>query len=64
MVDFRPFKVGTDLYQKKTAEEEAAASVKITGWKLQNKKTGEIKVIAHDEYMKDLAKYPKEEWET
>jgi uncharacterized membrane protein YphA (DoxX/SURF4 family) len=62
VVDFRPFKVGTDLYQKKTAEEEAAASVTITGWKLQNKKTGEVKVLANDEYMKNLASYPKEEW--
>ena len=62
VVDFRPFAVGTDLYQKKTAEEEAAASVTITGWKLQNKKTGEVKVLANDEYMKNLASYPKEEW--
>jgi uncharacterized membrane protein YphA (DoxX/SURF4 family) len=62
VVDFRPFKVGTDLYQKKTQEEEAAASVKITGWKLQNKKTGEVKTLTNDEYMKNLASYPKEEW--
>lgn len=62
VVDFRPFKVGTDLYQKKTQEEEAAAAVKITGWKLQNNKTKEIKVLSYDEYMGNLASYPKEEW--
>jgi uncharacterized membrane protein YphA (DoxX/SURF4 family) len=62
VIDFRPFKVGTDLYQKKTMEEEAATSVKIIGWKLQNKKTGEVKELEHEVYMKELANYPKEEW--
>ena len=62
VVDFRPFKVGTNLYEKKTAEEEAAASVQITEWKLQNKATGEIKVLPHQEYMSSLAQYPKEQW--
>jgi len=64
VVDFRPFKVGTDLYQKKTAEEEAAASVKVISMKLKNKQTGEIKDIAYEAYMKEWASYPKEEWET
>ncbi len=64
VIDFRPFKVGTDLYQKKTAEEEAAAAVKIISMKLKNKKTGEIKELSYEEYMKEWAKYPKEEWET
>lgn len=62
VIDFRPFKVGTDLYQKKTMEEEAAAAVKITGWKIQNKTTNEIKVLSYDEYMKNLSQYPKDEW--
>ena len=62
VIDFRPFKVGTDLYQKKTMEEEAASSVKITGWKLQNKKSGEVVILEHDVYMKSLAQYPKDDW--
>ena len=62
VVDFRPFKVGTNLYEKKTAEEEAAASVKITGWKLQNKQTGELVELPHEVYMAELAKYPKTDW--
>ena len=62
VIDFRPFKVGTDLYQKKTMEEEAAASVKITDWKIQNKSTGEIKVLTNEDYMKNLANYPKDQW--
>lgn len=62
VVDFRPFKVGTNLYEKKTAEEDAAASVKITAWKLQNKNTGEVKDLPNEVYMAELAKYPKTEW--
>lgn len=61
VVDFRPFKVGTNLYEKKTREEESAASVKITAWKLENIKTGEVIEVPYDTYMADLAKY-KEEW--
>jgi hypothetical protein len=64
VVDFRPFKVGTDLYQKKIAEEEAAAAVKVISMKLKNKNTGEIKDLPYEVYMKEWAKYPKEEWET
>ncbi|MBK9104879.1 MAG: hypothetical protein IPL92_09980 [Saprospiraceae bacterium] len=64
VIDFRPFKVGTDLYQKKMAEEEAAAAVKIISMKLKNKKTGEIADLAYEVYMKEWAKYPKDEWET
>jgi len=62
VIDFRPFKVGTDLYQKKTAEEAAMASVKITAWKLKNKKTGESIELPNAEYMGNLSKYPKEDW--
>lgn len=64
VIDFRPFKVGTDLYQKKTEEEKAAAAVKIISMKLQNSKTGEIKELSYETYMKDWAQYPKEEWKT
>jgi hypothetical protein len=64
VIDFRPFKVGTDLYQKKTEEEKAAAAVKIISMKLQNNKTGEIKELSYETYMKDWAQYPKEDWKT
>ena len=62
VVDFRPFKVGTNLYEKKLAEEEAAASVKITAWKIKNTKTGEVIELPNEVYMADLAKYPKSDW--
>ncbi|MEY4902661.1 MAG: hypothetical protein RLZZ292_476 [Bacteroidota bacterium] len=41
MVDFRPFKIGTDLVAKKEAEEKAAAAIQITGYIMENQKTGE-----------------------
>jgi uncharacterized membrane protein YphA (DoxX/SURF4 family) len=62
VIDFRPFKVGTNLFEKREAEQKAAASVKITGWKLQNKQTGTIVELPNEIYMAELAKYPKTEW--
>lgn len=64
VIDFRPFKVGTDLYQKKKAEEDAAAAVQVISLKLRNKNTGEVKDISYEVYRKEWAQYPKEEWET
>lgn len=63
VVDFRPFKVGTNLYEKKTAEQEAAANVQVT-LRMQNNKTGEIIELPQATYMADWQKYPKEEWTT
>ena len=63
VIDFRPFKVGTDLYQKKTAEQEALASVPVT-LRLQKKSTGELLEISQADYLKEWQKYPKEEWST
>src|SRR5690606_13799481 len=47
---------------KKMAEEEASSSVKIIAWKLKNNNTGEVKELANDVYMKELANYPKSDW--
>jgi len=64
LVDFRPFKVGTNLYEKKTAEEEAAASVRVTDWKLKNNKTNEVIQISNEDYMAGLksGNYAKADW--
>ncbi len=62
VVDFRPFKVGTNLFEKRAAEQAAAASIKVTAWKLKNNKTGEIVELPDKQYMSELAKYPKTEW--
>jgi hypothetical protein len=57
----RPFAVGTDCIRRKRLKKKQLPPVTITGWKLQNKKTGEVKVFANDEY-EEPASYPKEEW--
>jgi uncharacterized membrane protein YphA (DoxX/SURF4 family) len=62
IVDFRPFAVGTNLYEKKMAEDEAMSSVKILAWKLQHNETREVVEIPYDEYMANYTKYPKETW--
>jgi hypothetical protein len=41
MVDFRPFKIGTNVRERKQQEEEARANVQILGWKLENSQTGQ-----------------------
>jgi uncharacterized membrane protein YphA (DoxX/SURF4 family) len=60
--DFRPFKAGTDVRAQKAAEEEAQANVKITHYKMTNKATGQVVTIPMEQYMKEFANYPKEEW--
>jgi uncharacterized membrane protein YphA (DoxX/SURF4 family) len=60
IVDFRPFKNGVNIRERKEAEEKAAAAVKITGWKLKNDKTGEVKEVPDAEYMGNLTTYNKE----
>lgn len=45
VIDFRPFKVGTNIPECKKLEEEAAANVKIIGCVMENEKTGEKKKV-------------------
>lgn len=45
IVDFRPFKIGTNLPERKKLEEEAASKVKIIGVVMENEKTGEKKKL-------------------
>lgn len=61
--DFRPFKEGVDVLERKQQEEEAAANVQVLGYKVTNKETGETKELAFDQYMKEYKAYPKEEWD-
>lgn len=63
VLDFRPFKAGTDVRSKKLAEEEAMANVKITHYKMTNVKTGQVVTIPYEQYIKEFKNYPKEEWE-
>ena len=63
VVDFRPFKVGTDVRTKQEEEKKASADVKIEKWKLKNKASGEFRVLDDKEYMENIKSYPKTEWE-
>lgn len=62
-VDFRPFKVGVDVAQRKALEEEAAANIQIIAYRATNKQTGEVVEIPFEQYLAEYKNYPKEEWE-
>lgn len=62
-IDFRPFKEGVNVRETKLAEEKAASEVQILAYKLKNKKDGKIVELPTEQYLAEIAKYPKEEWE-
>ncbi len=63
LVDFRPFKVGTNVRERKALEEKARANVEIIGWVMENTKTGKIEkaMIPMSRYKEIMEKYPKDE---
>lgn len=61
--DFRPFKKGVNVAERKTAEEEAAASVQPYAYRLTNKATGEVVELGTEEYLAQYKDYPAEAWE-
>lgn len=61
-VDFRPFKVGVNIGERKLMEEEAESNVQITAYKMTNKATGKVVQIPYEQYLKEFKNYPKEEW--
>jgi uncharacterized membrane protein YphA (DoxX/SURF4 family) len=61
--DFRPFKKGVNVAERKAAEEEAAASVQPYAYRLVNKATGEAVQLGTDEYLANYKEYPAEAWE-
>ncbi len=59
--DFRPFKINTDVASIREAEEDAAASVQITDWTLENTNTKEVITIPTATYYAGLSsEYAKE----
>ena len=56
VIDFRPFKVGTNLLEKRAAEEKAAADVEIKAYVMENEKTG-AKAVADIPDGQDPAKF-------
>lgn len=62
IVDFRPFKNGVNIRERKRAEEEAASNVQITAYRLTNKSNGKVVELPYEQYLKEFKNYPKEAW--
>ncbi|TNE58218.1 MAG: DoxX family protein [Bacteroidetes bacterium] len=62
VVDFRPFKEGANIRDRKALEEEARGNIEIIGWVMENTNTGEVTkaMIPMDRYKELVAQYPKE----
>lgn len=60
--NFRPFKIGVNIGERKNLEMEASQNVKITAYRLTNKKTSEVLEIPFDQFLKEMSKYPSEQW--
>ena len=62
VVDFRPFKLGTNIRERKALEEEARGNIEIVGWLMENTNTGEVKevMIPMSRYKELVAQYPKD----
>lgn len=62
-INFRPFKPGVNIPERRTKEQEAMQNVKILAFKLTSKKDGKVIEIPYDQYMKESSKYSGDEWE-
>ncbi len=60
--DFRPFKEGVNILDRKQAEEEAEANVEIIAYRMTNKSTNQVVELPYQQYLKEYQNYPKEEW--
>ncbi len=60
--DFRPFKEGVNIRDRKAAEEEAQANVEILAYRMTNKETGKVVELPYQQYLEEFKQYPKEEW--
>lgn len=61
--DFRPFKEGVNIYEKKLAEEEASNNVSIQQVQLEDRETGKVIELAYEDYLDVFSEYPKEAYE-
>lgn len=57
VVDFRPFKVGTNVREKKKMEAEARANVQILGYKITNTNTGQTLTFMEPDPAKPYSVY-------
>ena len=60
-IDFRPFKPGVNIQERKQLELEAETSVELIQWRLQRKSDGRIVEIPADQF--DMANYPVDSWD-
>ena len=60
-IDFRPFKPGVNIQDRKQLEAEAEAGRELVSWRLKSKADGRILVVPAEQF--DMANYPGEEWE-
>lgn len=61
--DFRPFKEGVNIFERKTLEEEALVNAKVTAYKLTHKENGEVVELPYDELLARTSEFPSEVWE-
>ncbi len=64
MVDFRPFKVGSNIRERKALEAEARSNVEILGYVLENTRTGEVAKFMEPDPKKPYSyvkTYPKDQ---
>jgi uncharacterized membrane protein YphA (DoxX/SURF4 family) len=61
VIDFRPFKIGTDVRTQKEKEQEAESKRPLT-YVLTNKTDGKIVELPMDQFMKQYKDFPKDQW--
>jgi uncharacterized membrane protein YphA (DoxX/SURF4 family) len=62
-VDFRPFREGANVAERKALEEEAEGNVEVLAYRMTNKGSGEVVELPFDEYLAQYQQYPAEEWD-
>lgn len=61
--DFRPFKKGVNIYERKALEEQSEADREIISFTLKNKLNGKFVELPYAQYLSEYKSYPKTEWE-
>lgn len=62
-IDFRPFKIGVNVAERKAAETEAASSAQVIAYRMTHKKDKRVVELPMADYLKVYAQYPETEWE-
>jgi len=61
--DFRPFKEGVNIRERKQLEEESEANREVISYTLRNRLTGKYVVLPYQQYLSEYKLYPKTDWE-